>query len=163
VTTLLAARIFDPDVFVGVLGVVTLPLSIVLLAWGVHKTQSEKAWRSAAEAADEGFKVMDARVRGCNEELARQETRAEEKAKALVAVHEEKERAIAILTERIEVAEAERIRLLERSPEKLWEVVSAGVQALGQHVEDADRHWAVERPILQKLSEFLEAEGKSEP
>lgn len=155
-----AVEPFNPSTFVGIFGLVVGPLALVAAGWAALKTQGEARWRSAAEAEkqereqiSEGIRIRDERIRSTNEWAASIEARYNEQTELVNA-----------LNERVG-AQAEHIaKLLERTPEKLWESVE-------RHSAAAEAQWALARDfqleavtsLNDKLDAILERVSRIEP
>lgn len=151
---------FDPSTFVGVFGLIAGPLVLIVGGLAAYKVQDAARWRSAAEAEKveresiaDGIRIRDERLRSTNEWAAQIEAR-----------YNEKEQLVAALNERVS-AQAEHIaKLLERTPEKLWESVE-------RHSAAAEAQWALARDfqleavtsLNEKLDAILERVSRIEP
>lgn len=142
---ILAIDLFNGSTLIGILGIITIPMSVIFLALAMRKTQEASAWKGDAAAAREGMNIANDRLARANEWNATVEGK-----------YEERERVIHALEERAK-AQAEHIRhrdeqiqmLLERSPEKLWE-------AFMLHSEEAKAHWEMEKSMLDTNLAILE-------
>jgi hypothetical protein len=133
-------ELVDPTAVVGLVGLVLGPLAIVASGWALRKTKGESAWRSASEANAEGMRVAQARLVSANEWVKEVEGKLE----ASQARFVEQQKTCEALQERVD-AQADHIaRLLERSPEKLWEAMLSVAQAMEQHSVAAEKHWQSE-------------------
>ena len=157
---MLALEPFDPTTFVGIFGLIVGPLVLIMGGLAAYKTQDAMRWRSAAEAEKlereaiaDGIRIRDDRIRSTNEW-----------ASTIDARYKEREQLVEALQERVS-AQAEHIaKLLEKTPEKLWEAVE-------RHAAAAEAQWALERTFQHealadlnaKLDAILEGVRKIEP
>lgn len=137
---MLGLQLFDPGALAGILGVVFLVITPVVGAWALRKTQGESRWRSAAEAADQGLAVCERRLQSANEWTKDTEMRN----KTLEARYEEQNAKVAVLEETCAHLRDQASKLLEQTPEKLWEAVE-------RHSAEAERHWEYEKQLLEEI------------
>jgi hypothetical protein len=145
----LAIQAIDTGAVVGVLGLILTPIVLITTAWAATRTALVKAEREGRRVANERLVAANAWNTEVEKHLA--ECRA-----TLI----EKDVLVAAVEARVEAQAEHLTKLLERTPEKLWEALerhSAEATAVWseQHA-DAERRWQAIEDIVGRLGEILD-------
>lgn len=139
---MLAVSIFEPESIAGLASLITVPLTLVAVAWAITRTSLVKVEREGRVTATQRLHEAN----GWNTEL--------EKMLAKRTAHlQEKDQLVTSLEERIASQKEHLDKMLERTPEKLWEAVE-------RHAREASAEWvrqnAARDEAVRVLGERLE-------
>lgn len=138
---------FNPSTLVGWFGVALTPITIATIAWAFASRGVAQGARDEAESSRRQAEVEISRREKANEwndRLASHLKVVEQEVVRCEATIVEKDLLVSTLEQRIEAQKAHMDKLLERTPEKLWESVE-------RHSEAAAAQWTAEATAREQI------------
>lgn len=142
----IALDLVDPGAFIGVAGLLLTPLTLIVTGFAVYKVQDAARWKIAEQASREGMDIANIRLAKANEWNVEVEKRLVQRE----TQYEEQKKLCEALEHRLRVQDERVAKLLERTPEALW-------QAVEKHAAEAEKHWRFEREILNRIEAIHKA------